>query len=171
METSEVEHPDNTGQRGGSPRPGSRRPANRPSTASRSDLAVVGGGGDGRPDNVIVTGATGSDVSIITGDASGVSVLGLAARVNITGAEAANDRLTLKMRDGDDIVDASGLAADAVQLTLNGGAGDDLLVGGGGNDMLFGGPGDDVLIGGPGIDTLDGGPGDDVIIQPSAPTP
>jgi hypothetical protein len=52
-----------------------------------------------------------------------------------------------------------------VQLTLDGGPGNDILIGGDGDDVLFGGPGDDVLIGGPGIDTLDGGPGDDVIIQ------
>ena len=85
--------------------------------------------------------------------------------MNITGAEAANDRLTVNALAGDDVVEASGLAAGAIQLTADGGDGDDVLVGGDGNDVLLGGDGDDVLIGGPGIDVLDGGPGDDVVIQ------
>src|SRR5215204_3245013 len=134
-------------------------------TEVNTDLAVAGGAGDGQPDNVIVNGTDGDDVVVIAGDASGVAVVGLAARVNITGAEAANDRLTVNTRDGADVVEASGLTADAIQLTVNGGAGDDILIGGDGNDTLNGGPGDDVLIGGPGIDILDGGDGDDVVIQ------
>ena len=84
------------------------------------------------------------------GDASGVAVLGLAAQVNITGAEAANDRLTINALAGDDVVEATGLAVGAIQLTADGGAGDDVLIGGDGNDVLLGGDGDDVLIGGPG---------------------
>src|SRR5215218_1702508 len=134
-------------------------------TEVNTDLAVVGGAGDGQPDNVIVNGTNGDDVVVVAGDASGVAVVGLAAQVNITGAEAANDRLTVNTRDGADVVEASGLTADAIQLTVNGGAGDDILIGGDGNDTLNGGPGDDVLIGGPGIDILDGGDGDNVVIQ------
>ena len=85
--------------------------------------------------------------------------------MNITGAEAANDRLTVNALAGDDVVEASGLAAGAIQLTADGGDGDDVLVGGDGNDVLLGGAGDDVLLGGPGIDVLDGGDGDDIEIQ------
>jgi Ca2+-binding RTX toxin-like protein len=128
--------------------------------------ATIGGGvGDGQPDNVIVTGTNGDDVSLIAGDATGVAVMALAAQVNITGAEAANDRLTVNMLAHEDVVDASGVAAGSVQLTLDGGPGDDILIGGAGNDILLGGPGDDILIGGPGIDTLDGGGDDDIVIQ------
>ena len=134
-------------------------------TEANTGLAAVGGAGDAQPDNVIVSGTNGDDVALVFGDASGVSVIGLAAQVNITGAEAANDRLTLSMLAGDDVVDASGLAAGAIQLTANGGADNDVLIGGDGNDVLLGGPGDDVLIGGPGIDILDGGEGDDIEIQ------
>jgi Ca2+-binding RTX toxin-like protein len=128
-------------------------------------LASAGGSGDGQPDNVVVNGSGGDDVGVIVGDASGVTAFGLAARVNITGAETANDRLTVNMHAGDDVVDGAGVLAGAIQLTLDGGAGGDVLIGGEGNDVLLGGPGDDVLIGGPGIDTLDGGGDDDVIIQ------
>ncbi len=77
----------------------------------------------------------------VAGDASGVSVIGLAAQVNITGAEAANDRLTINALGGDDVVDASGLSAGAIALTADGGDGDDVLIGGDGNDTLIGGAG------------------------------
>jgi Ca2+-binding RTX toxin-like protein len=116
-------------------------------------------------DSVIVQGTNGDDVILAFGDASGTSVLGLAAQINITGVEAANDRLTINALSGDDVIEASGLAAAAIQLTADGGNGDDVLIGGDGNDVLLGGAGDDVLIGGLGLDVLDGGDGDDVEIQ------
>jgi Ca2+-binding RTX toxin-like protein len=130
-----------------------------------TDLAAVGGVGDAQPDNVIVQGTNGDDIVVVAGDASGVSVAGLAAQVNIAGAEAANDRLTVNTLAGDDVVEASSLAAGAIQLTANGGDGSDVLIGGEGNDVLIGGAGDDVLLGGPGTDIIDGGDGDDIEIQ------
>ncbi len=129
------------------------------------NLSAAGGGGDGAADTVTVNGTNGDDVALVVGDASGVSVLGLSAQVNITGAEAANDRLIVNALAGDDVVDASGLAATGIQLTADGGDGADVLIGGNGNDVLLGGDGDDVLIGGLGLDVLDGGPGDDIEIQ------
>jgi Ca2+-binding RTX toxin-like protein len=131
-----------------------------------TDLAGVPGSvGDGQLDNVIQQGTGGDDVSIVFGDASGVASLGLAAHVNITGAEAVNDRLTINALAGDDVVEASTLSAESIQLTANGGDGNDILLGGEGNDVLSGGPGDDVLIGGGGIDVIDGGDGDDIEIH------
>ena len=94
-----------------------------------------------------------------------MQVLGLAARVSISGAIAGSDRLTVNALNGDDVVDATGLAANTAFLTATGGEGDDVLLGGDGNDTLLGGEGDDVLIGGLGTDVLDGAPGDDVVIQ------
>jgi Ca2+-binding RTX toxin-like protein len=126
---------------------------------------AVWGVGDGQPDDVVLQGTNDDDVSLVAGDAAGVSVLGLAARVNITGAEAANDRLTINALAGDDVVEASGLAAGAIQLTADGGDGADILIGSDGNDVLRGGAGDDVLLGGLGTDIIDGGDGDDVEIQ------
>jgi Ca2+-binding RTX toxin-like protein len=126
---------------------------------------AVAGAGDAQPDTVIVQGTSGDDVILAFGDASGTTVLGLAAVVNITGAEAANDRVTVNALAGDDVVEASGLAAGAIQLTADGGQDDDVLVGGDGADVLSGGDGDDVLVGGPGQDVLDGGAGDNVVIQ------
>jgi Ca2+-binding RTX toxin-like protein len=125
---------------------------------------LAGGAGDGAVDTVIVAGTNGDDAALVVGDANGVAVVGLAAQVNITGAEAANDRLTVNALAGDDVVQATGLAAGAIQLTANGGDGDDILIGGDGNDVLSGGNGDDILIGGPGLDVLDGGLGNNTLI-------
>jgi Ca2+-binding RTX toxin-like protein len=125
----------------------------------------VPGGGDGAADTVIVEGSAGDDVATVNGDAAGTSVNGLAAQVNITGAETANDLLTVNLGAGDDVAEASGLAATGIRFAANGEEGDDLLIGGAGDDVLTGGAGDDVLIGGAGQDVLNGAPGDDVVIQ------
>jgi Ca2+-binding RTX toxin-like protein len=114
---------------------------------------------------VIVNGTNGHDAIQAIGDANGSAALGLAARVNITSAEAATDRLIVNALAGDDVVDGSGLASGAIQLTIDGGDGADVLIGGAGADVLLGGAGDDVLIGGPGPDTLDGGSGNNILIQ------
>jgi len=130
-----------------------------------TDVNLNLGGADAQADSVVVTGTSGDDVALLVGDAAGASVLGLAAAVNVFGFEAANDRVTVNALAGSDVVEASGLAAGSIQLTADGGEGDDVLVGGEGNDVLLGGAGDDVLIGGPGVDVLDGGLGDNVVIQ------
>jgi Ca2+-binding RTX toxin-like protein len=134
-------------------------------TEVNTNLAVAVGAGDAQPDSVTMQGTNGDDVALVVGDASGVSAFGLATQVNITGSEAANDRLTVNALAGDDVVEASGLAAGAIQLTEDGGAGNDVLVGSDGNDVLLGGPDDDVLLGGLGNDVLDGGDGEDIEIQ------
>jgi Ca2+-binding RTX toxin-like protein len=131
------------------------------------DLADTIGGtaGDGQADEVIVNGTNDDDAVQVFGDATGVTVFGLTAQVNIAGAEAANDRLRINALAGGDVVAASGLAAGAIQLTADGGDGDDVLLGSAGDDELLGGDGDDVLLGGPGLDSLDGGPGNNILIQ------
>jgi Ca2+-binding RTX toxin-like protein len=114
---------------------------------------------------VIVNGTSGDDAILVFGDAAGVTVLGLAATINIFTAEPANDRLTVNGLGEHDVIDATGLAATGIALTVDGGDGDDVLQGGDGADTLLGGVGDDVLIGNGGLDVLDGGIGDDVEIQ------
>src|SRR5207247_5895162 len=109
-------------------------------------------------DTVTINGTSGDDVILANGDATGVSVSGLAALVNIKGHEALNDRLIVNALGGDDVVEASGLAAGVIGFTADGGDGADVLIGSQGNDTLLGGAGDDVLIGGLGLDILDGGP-------------
>jgi Ca2+-binding RTX toxin-like protein len=139
-------------------------------TELEADLAAIGGGNDGAADNVIANGTNDDDVAIVTGTGPTAQVNGLAARVSLSGAIAGSDRLTVNALAGDDVVDASGLAATSALLTLNGGDGDDALIGGDGGDTLLGGAGDDVLIGGPGADTINGAPGDDVVIDAVAAT-
>jgi Ca2+-binding RTX toxin-like protein len=130
-----------------------------------ADLAAIGGGDDGQPDNVVVDAANGDDIASVTGDGANVQVTGLAAVVSVSGGIARSDRLTVSALAGDDVIDASGVAAGAMLLTLDGGDGDDVVLGGDGDDTLLGGAGDDVLIGGPGNDTIDGGPGSNIVID------
>jgi Ca2+-binding RTX toxin-like protein len=127
-------------------------------------LAASGGAGDGQPDTIVVNATNADDVILVVGDAGSVSVLGLATLINITGFEAANDRLVINGLGGGDVIEASGMAAGSIMLTADGGADDDVLIGGAGDDVLLGDAGDDVLIGGPGLDVLDGGAGDNVVI-------
>lgn len=129
-----------------------------------TNLAIFGGGGDAQPDTVFVEGTTGNDTIDISGNATAVTVSGLATPVTISGAEVANDRLTILALGGNDVVDAQGMHADAIPVTLDGGPGHDTIFGGDGDDMILGGEGNDALNGGPGNDILDGGPGDDVEI-------
>jgi predicted ester cyclase len=135
-------------------------------TAINLNLAAAGGlTGDGQPDTVIINGTAGDDLAFVVGDSSGVSVLGLAAEINIFHSEPALDRLFINSLAGDDVIEASGLAVGAIGLTANGSDNDDILIGSDGDDVLMGGLGDDVLLGGPGLDILDGGDGDDIEIQ------
>jgi len=129
------------------------------------DLGAFGGGSDGQADTIFVNATQGDDVIIVVGDGNGVSVLGLAARINITNFDPTMDRLVINGLAGDDVIEASGLTVGSIQLTANGGDDDDVLIGGDGNDVLLGGAGDDVLLGGAGLDVLDGGTGDNVVIQ------
>jgi Ca2+-binding RTX toxin-like protein len=118
------------------------------------------GTGDGAADTVTVTGTGGSDMINVAGNATAVAVTGLAAQVNIKGAEAANDRLIVNAQGGNDAVNASGLSADSIGLALNGGDGNDLLLGGAGYDLGAGGRGDDVALLGAGDDVFQWDPGD-----------
>jgi Ca2+-binding RTX toxin-like protein len=129
------------------------------------DLAAVPGGdvGDGAADSVIVNGTSRNDVIQLAGDANGVSVTGLSARVNIRGAEAANDSLTVNGLAGNDLIDASSLPAEIIGLSIDGGDGNDRIIGSGGNDNLFGSAGNDIISGGPGDDFISGGDGVDIL--------
>ena len=79
------------------------------------------------------------------------------------GKEAIDLISQTKGTDGDDVlqdVEWSGKK----DVTLSGGAGDDMLVGGEGSDGLYGGAGDDILIAGAGDDRLEGDAGNDTLI-------
>jgi Ca2+-binding RTX toxin-like protein len=142
------------------------------------NLGALNGLGDAEADAVIVNGTNGVDlVQIASFDNGARTALadGLSAFINITGAEAAYDRLTYNALDGDDVVDGLSVAANAIALTLNGGAGRDELAAGDGNDRVNGGAGDDnIFLGagddafvwnqGDGSDSVEGMAGRDVMI-------
>jgi Ca2+-binding RTX toxin-like protein len=133
---------------------------------SGTDVTVVDidlGGGDGAADTVTVNGTNTDvvgDTIVVTGAADGVSVFGLAAHVNVSNAEGANDSLIINGLGGDDVIDATGLEAGVVKLTMNGGLGEDHFLGSEGDDLFNGGDGDDVALMGAGDDTFVWNPGD-----------
>jgi len=131
------------------------------------DLASppASGQGDNLGDSVIIKATDNDDVVTVSGSVAGVVVQGLAATVNIVGTDPALDTLTIQALAGNDVVTAMDLQAGVINLIIDGGLGDDVLIGSHGDDIIFGGEGDDILEGGPGQDVLDGGPGNNVIIQ------
>jgi Ca2+-binding RTX toxin-like protein len=124
------------------------------------DLASSTGFGDGQADVVIVNGTETNDVINLAGSTNGVSVLGLSAIVTVVGGESGLDRLVVNALGGLDSIDATAVQSGAIDLTLNGGSGNDLLIGGDGNDLLNGGTGTDTEFGGLGNDTFLWNPGD-----------
>ena len=117
------------------------------------DLAGALGGttGDGQADRVTVVGTPLKDAIAAAGDASGITVSGLATQVAIQHQEPLDQLFVLGV-GGDDAISATGLAA---------GAASEFLEGGDGNDTIAGGPGAETLLGGNGNDSIDGNGGND----------
>jgi Ca2+-binding RTX toxin-like protein len=120
-------------------------------------------GGDGNVDHVTVTGTNGDDRIDVAGDAAGLTVARGRALVAIQHQEPA-DVLAIDGLGGNDTISAAALAAGAVTLTLDGGAGDDTLAGGKGGETLLGGDGADSLDGNAGNDLAVMGSGDDTFV-------
>jgi len=125
--------------------------------------ALGGAAGDGQTDHVAVDATKGNDVVNVTGDASGVGVTGQAARVAVLHAEP-TDELVVNGLDGADSISATGLAAQTITTTLDGGAGDDRISGGPGVETLLGEEGNDSIDGNGGNDVADLGAGDDTFV-------
>jgi Ca2+-binding RTX toxin-like protein len=123
------------------------------------DLGV----GDGQPDKVVVNGTNGDDTINVSGDTSGVVVSGLSALVAIQHQEP-TDQLAVNGLGGNDAISAAALAAGAIALTLDGGAGNDRIAGGTGIETLLGGPGNDTIDGNGGNDLALLGAGDDTFV-------
>jgi len=77
------------------------------------EAAIGGGVGDGQPDTVVVEGTNGADAINVAANAGAVDVTGLAAAINISHSEAANDLLQVNALGGndDDVVVGAGVAA------------------------------------------------------------
>jgi Ca2+-binding RTX toxin-like protein len=144
-------------------------------TTVNIDLAGAIGGtsGDGQVDTVTLNGTNNADVIEILGQVGNISVVGLPSLVTIKNADG-TDQLIVNGNDGNDAISAATLPAGAVQLTIDGGKGNDTingsdgndtLIGGNGNDLIDGDRGDDVAFLGSGHDTFvwDPGEGSDVV--------
>ena len=128
------------------------------------DLAGTLGGtaGDAQADTVIVNGTQRQrHHRRVRRRHVGVGV-GLAAQIDITNAEGANDSLVINGLGGNDGITATTLPAGVIKLTLDGGAGNDTILGSQGADVLLGGDGDDFVFGDNGNDVAFLGAGDDV---------
>jgi len=123
---------------------------------------IGGNAGDGAADLVIANGTNGDELIDVFGAGTSVSVVGLAARVNVTNSEAASDTLVVKALGGDDTISATTLPSDVVKLVIDGGAGDDTIFGSQGADTILGGDGDDFVFGDNGNDRAEMGAGDDL---------
>ena len=93
------------------------------------DLAGAPGGttGDGQPDQVIVNGTNGNDAITVGGRNGTVGVAGLAARVTSPTPSPPTTRSTINALAGDDVARRLRAQVDSVVLTLDGGAGNDVL--------------------------------------------
>ena len=102
---------------------GGRPERNRRQTRSTwiSQRALGGTAGDNAADSVVVGANQGLDDTIdVSGDAAGVNVTGLAAKVSVRHAEPANDSLDIETNGGADSINRAGLAAGVIQLFVNG---------------------------------------------------
>jgi len=129
------------------------------------DLSGTPGGaaGDGQHDRVEVNGTDASDMVAISGSASGVVVSGLRTMVAVQHQEP-SDELVVRGLGGNDALSAPMLAAQAISLTLDGGAGDETIAGSQGADLLLGGDGNDTIDGNAGADRALMGAGDDTFV-------
>ena len=138
--------------------------ANDLSATDVDKLNVDLGASDGQADQVVVDGTNRNDKVDVSGSNGAAGVTGLATEVNLTNAEPVNDTLSVDTHDGNDTIDASGLAASAIKLTADSGAGNDTIAGGSGNDVFVGGDGNDSIDGNGGADVALLGAGNDTFV-------
>src|SRR5262249_10946182 len=127
------------------------------------DLAGTLGGtvADGQTDQVTINGTAGDDVVTVSAVGGVITVGGLAATVHISHVDANLDLLSVQAGSGNDVIDARGLAAGQINLSLDGGLGNDVILGSDGNATVRGGDGDDAALLGAGDDVFIWNPGDD----------
>lgn len=142
------------------------------------NVAVASVGGPGQGVTLIggvlhiIGSDTASDIVIITKIGNCIVVLATFVNNNpLTFNESAVSEIRVSTRGGHDIVATTPNVNKF--MTIDGGAGNDLLtggsgrniiIGGAGNDILYGDGGNDVLLGGDGNDDLFGGSGNDVLV-------
>ena len=126
-------------------------------TNVKADLGAF----DSDRDQIALQGSDQSDSIAVRPFNDDVRVEQLGRTVQIQGARAADDRLTVSGRGGPDFINADVDAGARIALTLDGGAGTDSITGSNAADTLLGGPDRDVVTGRKGDDVVDLGDGDD----------
>jgi Ca2+-binding RTX toxin-like protein len=126
------------------------------------DGSDVADGGDGI-DTLEVNGGNGTETFTITPNGSRVRFDRVDPAPFSIDAGAV-EKIVVNANGGDDTIVAGNGLATLVQLTIDGGAGNDTITGGDGNDTLIGGTGNDTITGGRGNDTALLGDGDDVFV-------
>lgn len=130
-----------------------------------SDIKAVNISGTSTLGSIFFTGTElADDISItnIRTIPEKVRILGLGPEIQIEPHFNGQQELIVSALGGDDRITADDSAAALMQLTLDGGAGNDTITGRG---LLVGGPGHDTLIGGGGgATTFEGGAGNDTFI-------
>jgi uncharacterized delta-60 repeat protein len=107
-----------------------------------------------------VVGSDANDIAIIAQAGSNIMVIATFNDDNpVSFAASSITEIQVRTRGGHDIVITTPNVT--APMTIDGGAGNDLLTGGGGADAIYGGIGHDVLHGGAGDDALFGGDGND----------
>ena len=119
------------------------------------------GAADGARDQIAIQGTDGFDNINTRAFLDDVRVEGLDADIRVRNAAVNDDRMTIFGRGNVDFIVAEDSAAARIAITLDGGAGIDVLDGSDQADTLRGGPDGDVVTGGRGNDTIDLGDGDD----------
>src|SRR5262245_18758151 len=121
-----------------------------------SDLNEGGAGND----TVINNGGNGSETFTVTANGARVRLDRVAPAPFFLDI-GTTENLVVNLNGGDDSFSATGNLATLIQLTVDGGAGNDTILGGNGNDTLFGGDGNDFIDGNQGNDVAQMGAGDD----------
>src|SRR4051794_23658084 len=108
-------------------------------------------GGDG-VDTAEVNGGNGTETFTITANGTRVR-FDRVSPAPFSLDIGSTENLVLHANGGDDVITAGNGLAGLIQLTLDGGDGNDTITGGDGNDLLVGGRGNDLINGGRGGDT------------------
>ena len=150
------------------------------SPAARGDDQVFGQAGNDRmiwnpgDGSDLLEGGDGTDTAEVNGGngAENFTISANGTRVRFDRTNPApffldigtTENFVLNMNGGDDVFTAGNGLANLIQLTVDGGTGNDTITGGDGNDTLLGGDGNDLITGGRGSDTARLGTGDDTFV-------
>lgn len=117
-----------------------------------NDLVAFGGG----TDTLQFNGSNLAETILVSG-----ALVQLLVSIDLDNGVVAtfNEKTVINANDGNDIVIALAQLNESIDLTIDGGPGDDIVVGSLFDDTVYGGDGFDILIGLDGDDTLDAGNG------------